>query len=268
MDWPAPVLVLIGAIAWFGHAFLLTAALNWTYAQAFKRRYLKSIRAVIALLVFLFPVVFAIFVSRPPVHVAFVSYVIVCLAVALIYIPIISLIRARRRAPLAVIGNTSHVLDIAALLGERPVGDGEQWRLACLPGNQVFQVEFHDLTLRLPRMPSAWDGLTILHLSDLHLCGTPGRAFYQQVLDHALKPGVPDTVALTGDVVDSHHHHRWIIPLLGRLKWKIAACAVLGNHDLYNDPKLVRRRLQRLGFHVLGNGCETIDVLGQPLLVI
>ena len=31
-------------------------------------------------------------------------------------------------------------------------------------------------TLHLPRLPAAWDGLTILHLSDLHLCGTPDRA--------------------------------------------------------------------------------------------
>jgi predicted MPP superfamily phosphohydrolase len=124
------------------------------------------------------------------------------------------------------------------------------------------------LTLQLSRVPAAWDGLTILHLSDLHLCGTPGRTFYQQVLDHALKPGVPDMVALTGDVVDSFHHHRWIIPLVGRLKWRIAAFAVLGNHDLYHEPKLVRRRLQRLGFRVLGNGSETIDVRGQPLVVI
>jgi predicted MPP superfamily phosphohydrolase len=268
MDWPVPIIILVGALAWFGHAFLMTVALNWTYAHALKRNYLKAIRAVIAISVFSFPILFAISATYPPAHFTFVAYIALCAAVTLIYLPVVSLVRAARRAPAAVIADTSHVLDVAALLGGKPVGDGKQWRLACLPGNQVFQVEFRELALRLPRLPLAWDGLTILHVSDLHLCGTPGRQFYQQVFDHALQRGVPDLVALTGDVVDSWHHHRWIIPLLGRLKWSIAAFAVLGNHDLYHEPDLVRRRLRRTGFRVLGNGSETIDVRDVPLVVI
>jgi len=50
----------------------------------------------------------------------------------------------------------------------------------------------------VPRLPADWDGLTILHLSDFHFCGTPDRAFYEWVLDRC-SAQEPDLVALTGD---------------------------------------------------------------------
>src|SRR5207248_1538673 len=82
-------------------------------------------------------------------------------------------------------------------------------------------------TLVVPQLPAAWDGLTILHLSDLHLHGTPDRVFFQEVMD-LCAAWEPDLVAITGDIVDSDHHHRWIVPTLGRLRWRIAAFGILG----------------------------------------
>src|SRR3954453_2336246 len=127
MDWPVPIIILVGALVWFGHAFLMTVALNWTYAHALKRTYLKAIRAVIALSVFSFPISFAIIATHPPAHSMFVAYIAFCAAVTLIYLPVVSMLRAGRRAPAAVSADTSHVLDVAALLGDKPVGDGKQW---------------------------------------------------------------------------------------------------------------------------------------------
>jgi len=270
MDWPAPVWIALLLAAWFGHAFLLTVALNWLYAQPVRRRFLKLARIAIALLVFLFPVVAGIgswqYGSDPPS--AAVIYVEICAVVALVYVPSISIARWRRRTPSQVVDAKSEILDTVVELGDKPVGNGQHWKLACLPGNQVFQVEFRDLTLRLSRLPSAWDGLSILHVSDIHFNGTPGRRFYQCLFDHAMKAGAPDILAITGDIVDSPIHHRWVLPLLGRLKWSIAAFAILGNHDLYYEPELVRRRVRRLGIHMLGNGIETFDVRGEPLVVV
>jgi hypothetical protein len=68
--------------------------------------------------------------------------------------------------------------------------------------------------------------------------------------------------------VDSDRHHRWVVPVLGRLRWKLAAFAILGNHDSWYDPTLVRRRLARLGIRVLGNGFEALAVAGRPMIVI
>lgn len=78
----------------------------------------------------------------------------------------------------------------------------------------------------------------------------------------------PDLIALTGDIVDTDLHRRWIVPLLGRLRWKIAAFAIVGNHDLWYEPPLIRRRIRRAGFHMLGNSWMPIEVRGEPLVVI
>jgi predicted MPP superfamily phosphohydrolase len=59
-----------------------------------------------------------------------------------------------------------------------------------------------------------------------------------------------------------------VVPILGRLRWRLAAFAILGNHDYWYEPPFIRRRLRRLGVRVLENGYEQIDVRGQPLVVI
>jgi predicted MPP superfamily phosphohydrolase len=78
----------------------------------------------------------------------------------------------------------------------------------------------------------------------------------------------PDLVAITGDVADSIHHQRWVLPVLGRLRWRVAALAILGNHDYWYDPPFIRRRLVRLGMHYLGNNWKQIEVRGEPLIAI
>ena len=60
----------------------------------------------------------------------------------------------------------------------------------------------------------------------------------------------------------------WIIPTLGWLRWKIAAFAILGNHDYWYDPPFIRRRIERLKMKYLGNSWRQIEVRGEPLVVI
>jgi hypothetical protein len=194
-------------------------------------------------------------------------YIILCLMVGFLVVPLCTLVRHLRPEPGFLESNHTQTIDIRAELGYRPVGRGKYRALAYLPGNEIFKVDFAERTLALPGLPAAWNGLTVLHLSDLHLQGTPDRAFYQRVMDHC-RAWEPDLVAITGDIVDSAKHHRWILPILGRLRWRVAAYAILGNHDTWWDVGLIRRRLQRLGLRVLGNGWEQIEVRGEPLVVI
>src|SRR5262249_58598075 len=114
-----------------------------------------------------------------------------------------------------------------------------------LPLNHGFEVEYTELTVSPPRMPAAWDGLTILHLTDLHLCGTPDRHFFRALMDRCNDP-LPDIVCVTGDVADGYKHQRWVVPVLGRLRWGTAAFAVLGNHDYWYDAPFIRRPLNLL----------------------
>jgi hypothetical protein len=156
---------------------------------------------------------------------------------------------------------------VARELGYKPVGRGKHGLLARLPGNEVFQVDLAERTLLLPRLPAAWDGLTILHVSDLHFKGTPDRPYFEYVMDRC-REWDPDLVAVTGDLVDSSWHHHWIVRVFSRLRWRVGAYAILGNHDSWRDAPRIRRRLRRVGMRVLANTWEQVEVRGLPLVVI
>src|SRR5580700_2064412 len=53
------VALLLAAIAWFGHAFLLTAWLNVWFSLPLRRRFLKWMRLAVAFTVFAFPLAWA-----------------------------------------------------------------------------------------------------------------------------------------------------------------------------------------------------------------
>jgi predicted MPP superfamily phosphohydrolase len=268
---PLTVLLFVGICV--GHTALMVYWLNWMYGYRLPRPLLGAARKIDALLILAGPLFFwwalgladglTIRLDSWPIT----AYTVFCSIVGLAVVPVATLeLRLRRRAK-ALLSNHTAIVDIAGELGFRPLGHGKHRNLARLPGNEIFQVDFSVRTFQLPQIPDAWDGLSILHVSDVHLCGTPDRVFYQRVIDHC-RAWDPDLVAVTGDIVDSYKHHRWVVPVLGRLSWRMAAFAILGNHDSWHDPGLVRRRLRRIGMRVLSNGWEQIDVRGVPMIVI
>jgi len=263
-------LLFVGACV--GHTALLVFLLSRWYALPLPRKMLSGFRALVALAVVGGPLWLCIAFGLDVVHAwrsgpALAAYLSMCWIIGLAVVPGVTILRLLRKRPQALLSNHTHTLDVARELGYKPIGRGKYRHLARLPGNEVFQVDFAERSLRIPDLPPAWDGLTILHLSDLHLAASPDRIFYQRVMDEC-RAWEPDLVALTGDLVDSDYHRRWIVPLLGRLRWRIAAFAVLGNHDYWHEPPLIRRRLRRLNIHVLPNTWKQIDVRGLPMVVI
>jgi predicted MPP superfamily phosphohydrolase len=260
-----------------GHTALLVFSLNWFYGHAIPHQHLSKIRFIHGLAVLAVPLLWwwswgwdltGILDLEPalPWQRVLAGYLLLCALVSVGLLPLITLNRLRHRPPV-LLHNHTYTLDVAAQLGYKPAGQGRHRYLARLPGNKVFQVDFAERALCLPGLPAAWEGLSILHVSDLHMSGTPDREFYRAVMD-ACRDWEPDLVAVTGDVVDSDQHHRWILPILGRLRWRIAGLAILGNHDTWYDPLLVRRRLRRLGMDVLSNCWKQIEVRGVPMVVI
>jgi predicted MPP superfamily phosphohydrolase len=268
------VLLLFGAC--LGHVALMIAGHNWWYGQPLPRKAGDVIHLFFGLLTLVFPLLLVVAYGWSPAGLfqlaaaswaqkVLAGYFVLCLIVGFAGVPINTLRRLLRREP--VVEKRSGVLDVEKMLGRPPTGDNWQRVLARLPGNQVFGVEMVERTLRLPRLPAAWDGLTLLHLSDLHLNGTPDRDFFRVVMDRCAE-WQPDLVAVTGDIADSMHHMRWIVPVLGRLRWRVAAFAILGNHDYWYDPPFIRRRLRRIGMQVLSNTWQQLEVRGEPLVVI
>jgi len=271
------LVLLIGACV--GHVAIFSYSLNRWYGRPFPRQVLLSVRGIHGIVVVLGLAAFFWAYRQGNLHSAFatdsnglwvrilVGYTLLCSFVGLAIVPLLLIRRYLNGRPKALQSNHTYSRDISKELGYKPVGRGKYRVLARLPGNEIFRVDFSEKTLILPELPVAWHGLSVLHLSDLHFCGIPLKAFYQRVLD-LCADWQPDLVALTGDYVDSKHHHRWLLPVLGRLRWRIAAFAILGNHDTWFDMAMIRRRITRLGIRVLANSWQVIEVRGQKLVVI
>jgi predicted MPP superfamily phosphohydrolase len=259
-------MLLLFAGACLGHLVLMIVIHNWWYAQPLPRHTGTFIHLGHGLLIVAFPVAllwaFGWDLAAWPQLV--MLYFAICVAVGFIALPLNTIARLRRRDP--SLEKSSRILDVTKHLGRPPVGDSRKGLFTHLPGNEVFSVELIERTLALPRLPAAWDGLTIVHLSDLHLRGTPDRDYFRFVMDRCADWN-PDLVAITGDIADSARHMRWIVPVLGRLRWRCAAIAILGNHDYWLDTSFIRRRLRRLGMLVPSNTWQQIDVRGEPLVV-
>ena len=274
--WPGALIFYLAACA--GHTFFMVTGLNVLYAWPLPHSILRFTRKLDVLIILMGPVLFwfamglhdGLGVSWDAAGRGFLltPYLVFCWALGFFAFPIAMVLYRLRPVPKALTNTQVRMLDVARELGYPPAGHSKQTALTRIPGNQCFQVDFVERTLVLPQLPAAWDGLTILHLSDLHFCGTPDRAFYSYVMDRCRDWGTPDLLALTGDIVDSDKHYRWIVPVLGRLRWQVGAFAILGNHDSWREPPLIRRRLRKLGMHVLGNSWEQVEVRGHPLLVI
>ena len=75
------------------------------------------------------------------------------------------------------------------------------------------------------------EGLTILHLSDVH-AGQPG--FNLRTLEKAVEWAAdsrPDLIVLTGDILGSRWGRERCLSLLGRLQAPLGVFAVRGNHE-------------------------------------
>jgi uncharacterized protein len=138
--------------------------------------------------------------------------------------------------------------------------------LVHLPGNESLQLDLAERRIDVPRLPAALEGLSLVHLSDLHFTGHVGKAYFQEVVraSNALQP---DLVTITGDLVDKSRYISWIPETLGRLESRYGVFAVLGNHDIRTDVPHLIATLEQCGLVYLGGRWQAIDVRGQRLVL-
>ena len=266
-------------VAGVGHGYLLMVVLNVLYSRPIHRKFLKYYRLFNGLLLFGAPALFLSFVGydllelgkHASEHGAMlipVAWAWFLVGVGGLALPFVTIWRLFRRTPPIVLREHTETVDVAKALGGRPVGNGKHSHQAAWRFNDIFNVEFTTLELAVDNLPKAWEGLSILHLSDFHFYGTPSQSYFEYVLQRCMEQGVPDLVVFSGDLLDDDIYLEWVAPVLGKLRWNVAAFAVLGNHDWWNDFDAARTSLSALGFRVLNNRYEVLEVRGEKLIAL
>jgi hypothetical protein len=156
--------------------------------------------------------------------------------------------RERQRQPLSPERRAFLARSLAA--GSAAMGGGlgvfGTWRAFRTP-------EISEIQVRLPGLPRALDGFTIVHLTDVHVGPVIQRKFMEELVARA-NAARPDLVAITGDLVDGTVDQLgWHVAALGGLKARYGAHFVTGNHDYYAGADEWVRALEGLGLNVLRN---------------
>ncbi|MCM1129829.1 MAG: metallophosphoesterase [Alistipes senegalensis] len=121
--------------------------------------------------------------------------------------------------------------------------------------------------VRLKRLPSELDGLTIVQITDLHVNAFNPESQVRKVVK-TINNIRPDLILLTGDIVDGSPEKREtdIVPLKD-LKARYGIYGVVGNHEYYSDYDAWQTRLTGLGIHMLNNAHVTLSIHDAPLVI-
>jgi predicted MPP superfamily phosphohydrolase len=233
--------LLFATCAVVGHVVVMRALLNRGYELGLPQRLWQAL----AVSVIACAIAGAIIIARVTRHrrwddlpSGWQAYLAFCIA-ALFVGAIVLWRRSKDSHVTAQIATSSDVLHFASM--------GNRRGLAALPGNEIFTVEIIERQIRMPRLPAALDGLSILHITDLHMNGVPGRDFFEWAAQRCAQQNA-DLVAMTGDMMDHLGVLDWLPTTLGAINAPLGRFFVLGNHDLHAGGDAMRHAMEKLGW--------------------
>ena len=118
----------------------------------------------------------------------------------------------------------------------------------------------------LPSLPTALDGMTIAHLSDLHVGQlTKGRVLKKLVAEANKLEA--DLMLFTGDLINSDLSYLPVaVETLRALRPPPVLCE--GNHDVGLDPGGFERGVKAAGFLLLLDETVTVSIRGLPVQLL
>ena len=274
----SPTVLLLLGLAFFGHLSLWVAAHNRLLALGLTGELRRVVIVGLPVCVVAVPWVLwpGIVVDEPSSRDRFLglepswpwtAYAVLCWSAAFVQIAYASHRRFSTRAPDAMRSRHGRLLDIAREIGGPPIGPGLRTKLLTrLPGNEVFRLELTEKQIELGRLPEELDGLSIVHLSDLHFSGAIDKEYFREVVRRTNQMQ-PDLIALTGDFVDYPRCVDWIVDILAPLEATFGAYFVLGNHDLRVDEGGLRQTLADAGLVDLGGRTTEITIRGKRVVL-
>jgi len=278
MPWPVDLLLCLAAF--WGHFAIAVWLFNRLHAFALPRPAIKILEKVLLAVAALVGIGFVLrllvtghglftpsALPRLWDHAPWLSYAVVCWTALAASLPMWLIPKLSEKTSAALTSNDTRTIDVAQRLGFRPVHGAEATFFASLPGNQLLRFSVERKTLGIERLPPELDGLTIAHLSDLHMTGQVGREYYDVVVDET-NSLEPDLILITGDILEKEKCLPWIPETLGRLKARHGKFFVLGNHEKrLSDPNVLRTALVECGFVDLGSRCEVASLRGVEVLL-
>ncbi|HHQ48403.1 MAG TPA: metallophosphoesterase [Acidobacteria bacterium] len=149
-------------------------------------------------------------------------------------------------------------LGLAATLGGAEVGFAE---VQSLPGIRHVQLNF-------PTLPPAWDGLTIVQVSDVH-AGPFMPASRMRAIRDLITRIPADLILFTGDQMDRRPSDasRFVKGFSG-IEAPLGVYGILGNHDHYIDPRISVQALTETGIRPLVNEATVLERGGERLVLI
>ncbi|HEY1786713.1 MAG TPA: metallophosphoesterase [Verrucomicrobiae bacterium] len=130
---------------------------------------------------------------------------------------------------------------------------------------QLDKFRLRRFTLSLPSLPKALDGLTIAHVSDVHVGEWTHGPVLKRIVDrtNALRA---DLVLVTGDLINYELSDlSESIDLLKQMHGRYGLCMVEGNHDLIMNGAEFEQRVKRSGLPLLVDETTVREVRGYPV---
>ncbi|MEO7934485.1 MAG: metallophosphoesterase [Chthoniobacterales bacterium] len=131
---------------------------------------------------------------------------------------------------------------------------------------QLEQFRVREMTLRLADLPPALDGVTICHVTDLHVGPFTSERVIRRVVDkvNSLRA---DLVLFTGDLINSKLRELPVgIDFLRALDGPVVS--IEGNHDLFEGRAAFENAVRAAGLRLLINEAEVLPVRGVPVQLL
>lgn len=138
--------------------------------------------------------------------------------------------------------------------------------LPVLAAAQEVEARAERVTFFVPGLDPAHDGLRVAQLSDLHVGPRTSPEVIRRAIEEA-NAFAPDLVVLTGDYLSRRRAEvAGMREQLGGLA--APTVAVLGNHDVWVDPRGAAAALRGHGYEVLENAWTRVRLRGAPFTIV
>jgi uncharacterized protein len=137
--------------------------------------------------------------------------------------------------------------------------------LAGIAVNQLNHFRLRRFDLSIPALPQALDGLTIAHISDIHVGEWTHGRILRDLVD-ATNNLRADLVVVTGDTINYEISDLPnAVDLIKKMESRYGTWMIEGNHDLYEDGLEFERSVKASGIPLLLDEAMMANIRGCPV---